>query len=76
MRILMASIIGKGTLKPYSQTVVFREPVKAACLPALMKLPAEYSENVIVVRNGKVLSPEELLNDEDEILVFISAMGG
>jgi sulfur carrier protein ThiS len=73
---LMASIIGKGVLKPFSQTLVFQEPVAVAFLPELIKLPADYRENVIVVRDGKVLSLDEMLHDDDELLLFIAVMGG
>jgi len=72
----MASIVGQGVLKPYSQTVLLPEPVNVASLPELMKLPENYRENVIVVRDNKVLSLDEPLYDNDEILVFISVMGG
>jgi len=72
----MASIIGKGVLKPFSQTLVLPEPVTVACLPELMKLPQAYHENITAVRDGKVLTLDELLFDGDEILVFISVMGG
>ena len=72
----MASIIGKGTLKPYSQKMAFPEPVQVACLPELMKLPDIYCENIIAVRDSKVLSLDELLYDDDEILVFVPVMGG
>ena len=72
----MARIIGKGVLEPYSQSLVFPEPVKVACLPELMKLPEAYRENVIAVRDGKALTLNNLLYDSDEILLFISVMGG
>ena len=72
----MASIVGKGVLKPYSQTAVFSVPVPVACLPDLMKLPEDLCESIIAVRENKVLSLEELMYDNDEILVFIAAMGG
>ena len=72
----MASIIGKGVLKQYSQTVEIHEPVPVASLPELMKLPEKYRENVIAVKAGKVLSQDELMSDDDEIILFISVMGG
>ena len=72
----MVSITGKGVLKPYSQTVALTNPVPAASLPELMKLPLEYHEDIIAVRNNKVLSLDELIYDGDEILLFIAAMGG
>ena len=72
----MTSIIGRGVLEPYSQTAEFSKPVSAASLPEIMKLPEPYHKNIIAVRNNKVLSLNELLYDGDEIIVFISAMGG
>ena len=72
----MASIIGKGVLKQYSQTVKIHEPVSVTCLPDLIKLPEDYRENVIAVRDGKVLSLDELLSDDDEIVLFLTVMGG
>ena len=72
----MASIKGIGVLKPYSLVVTISEPVSTACLPELMKLPEIFRENIIAVRDRKVLSLDELLSDDDEILVFVSAMGG
>ena len=72
----MASIIGKGVLEPYSQTLEFPEPVPAALLPELMKLPESFRENVVAVRGSKTLSLDELIYDNDEITVFVSVMGG
>ena len=72
----MASIVGKGLLKPYSQTAAFPAPVPAACLPELLKLPEDLRENMIAVRDRKVLSLDELVYDDDEIIVFLSVMGG
>ena len=72
----MALIIGKGVLKPYSQTIIFPEPVPTAHLPELMKLPETYRENLIAVRGNKALSLDELIYDDDEINIFISVMGG
>jgi len=74
--LLVAAIIGKGVLKQYSQTVEIKAPVPAAVLPELMKLPEIYRENIIAVRDGRVLPPDELLNDGDEIILFLSVMGG
>ena len=72
----MASIIGKGILKQYSQTVEIHGSVPASSIPDLMKLPENYRENVIAVRDGKVLSLDDPVNDDDEIILFISVMGG
>jgi len=72
----LVSFIGKGVLEQYSQTVEIKEPVAVACLPDLMKLPEDYRENAIAVRDGKVLLLDELIRDDDEIIVFLSVMGG
>ena len=72
----MAIIKGIGVLKPYSKTVAIPKPVPTACLPELIELPEVYRENIIAVRNSKVLSLDELVDDNDEILVFIAVMGG
>lgn len=72
----MVSIVGKGVLEPYSQALVISEPVRAACLSELMKLPENYRDNVIAVRDNRALSLDELIYDDDEISVFVSVMGG
>ena len=72
----MAIIKGIGILESYSQTLEIPEPVPTACLPELMKLPEIYRENIIAVKDRKVLSLDELLGNNDEILVFVSVMGG
>ena len=72
----MAKITGKGVLKPFSQTVEFTEPLPAAVLIELLKLPETYREEVIAVKDGKVLSLDELVSNGDEIFVFLSVMGG
>ena len=72
----MASIVGKSVLEPYSQTLTLPEPILVTSLPELMKLPKALHTNIIPVRDGKMLSLDELIHDEDEISVFIAVMGG
>ena len=72
----MASIIGKGVLEPYSQILELPEPVPAVRLADLLKLPEAYHENTIAVRDNRALSLDELIYNGDEILVFVSVMGG
>lgn len=72
----MVKIIGKGVLKPYSQTVELTESLPAAGLLELLKLPEIYREEIIAVKNGRVLSLDELVCNNDEIVVFLSVMGG
>jgi len=72
----LASIVGKGNLEAYSRTVALKAPVPVTGLPELMKVPQAYRENIIAVKDGKVLSLDEMINDSDEIMVFLSVMGG
>ena len=72
----MVFIEGKGVLKPFSQAITFSESVPVSCIPEMMKLPETYREEIIAIRDGRVLSLDESLNDGDKIQVFIAAMGG
>lgn len=72
----MASIIGKGLLEIYSQTLDIQGTVSAASLYELLKLPESYRDNIIAVRGGKVLMANDIIENNDEIVVFVSVMGG
>ena len=72
----MVRIIGKGVLKPYCQTLRIDEPVLASGMYELLKLPETYRDNIVAVRDGKVLQLDENVNDSDEIVLFVSVMGG
>jgi len=56
--------------------VDIHEPIPVERLPELVKLPENLRENIIAVRGGKVLTLDELVSDKDEIVLFISVMGG
>lgn len=72
----MVKITGKGVLEPYSRTIQLAGLVRVSDLPGLIDLPEPYHQNIIAVRENKVLSLNEPVRDEDEILIFVSAMGG
>jgi len=72
----MAAFIGKGVLEPYSCTVSLSEPVSATEIHSLMDLPKMYEECIIAVSSSRVLSEDDAICDGDEILVFVSPMGG
>ncbi|MCL1940460.1 MAG: hypothetical protein FWG09_00850 [Synergistaceae bacterium] len=72
----MAAFVGKGDLKSYSKIAPLPEPVPVSELPVIMGLPETYFNNIIAVRDNRALSLDEPISDGDEILVFISAMGG
>ncbi len=72
----MAEFIGKGSLGKYSKEITINCPIKVNEVSKLLKLPKEIAENLIVVRQNKKLSEEELIQDEDRIFIFFAAMGG
>lgn len=72
----MAVIIGKGVFEPYSGEVPLTGPVRVSELPELIGLPETYHQNMIAVRENRVLSLDESIGNEDEILIFVSVMGG
>lgn len=72
----MAKFVGKGVYKKYSQVKKLEHPVLVQELPKLLKLPKELSENLIVVRENRKLSDDDLIQDQDEILFFLAVMGG
>ena len=72
----MASIICREPLKTYSQNIVLSQPLRVRDLPRLLKIPEEFAESVIVVRNHQKLDFDEFINNEDEIYLFLAVMGG
>lgn len=72
----MAEFIGKGLLEPYSCEIILTDPVRVADLGDLLHLPKEYASNLITVRGSVKLDFNELVNDGDEIVLFLAPMGG
>ncbi len=72
----MAKIIGKGALKSYSQSLVLTTAIRAQDLPGLLKIPDELAEVTILVRDHQMLDDDELIDDDDEIYLFMAVMGG
>ena len=72
----MAKFIGKGLLQQFSQEISLAAPTTVQNLPDLLKLPEEYANILIVVRDHKKLEPDELIHNGDEIYIFLAVMGG
>ncbi len=72
----MAKIICKDPLKSYSQNIILSQPVKVQDVPRLLKIPEEFAESIIVVRNHQKLDFDEFINNEDELYLFLAVMGG
>jgi hypothetical protein len=72
----MAKIIGKAPLTSYSQDLDLPHAVTVQDLPGLLKMPEELAEVVIVVRDHQKLDDGELIENDDEIYLFMAVMGG
>ncbi len=72
----MAKFIGKGLLQPYSCEIVLTKPVSTYSLKFLLRLPEDLSGSLIAVRGSKKLNEEDLINDSDDIVLFLATLGG
>lgn len=73
---MKAKIIGKGILQPFSKDISFTTQIRVQDLPGLLEMPEDLANNLIVVRNHHNLLSNELIENDDEIYLFIAAMGG
>lgn len=72
----MAKIIGKDALKSFSQELFLHTAIRARDLPGLLKIPKELAEVIILVRDHQKLENDELIDNDDEIYLFMAVMGG
>jgi hypothetical protein len=72
----MTKFDGRGLLRSFSCEMMLTEPVRACDLDVLLGLPSDYSSNLIVVRGSRKLNAKDLINDNEEIILFLAVMGG
>lgn len=72
----MVRFDGRGLLRSYSCEINLELPVYVRDLPALLELPDNYASNLIVVRGSRKLDANELIQNDEEIILFLAAMGG
>jgi sulfur carrier protein ThiS len=72
----MIKIVGKGPFRPFSQDIFLASPLKVQDLLESLSLPADLAESAIVVRNHQMLELDELIQDDDEVILFMAVMGG
>ena len=72
----MAIFTGKEPLEKYSCEIKLNNPVFVLDIPKMLNIAEDYCENLIAVRDNKVLMQDELIFDGDEIEIFIAVMGG
>lgn len=72
----MAIITGTGLLSPYSCELSLKKPVPVSQIGSHLALPEDYKNNLVVVKENRILSPEDTICDQDTIFLFIAPMGG
>jgi hypothetical protein len=72
----MTRFDGRGLLRSFSCEINLELPVYVRDVPALLGLPKDYASNLIVVRGTRKLDANELINNGEEIILFLAAMGG
>lgn len=72
----MITFIGRGIVKDYSRVI---ECISPRTLDSYIKewnMPESLYENLIAVKEPKVLSFDYIVNDGDTINLFLALMGG
>lgn len=72
----MTRFSGRGLLGPFSCEIMLTEPVPVNVVGSLIGLPEDYASNLIVVRGSRKLDEKDLINDNEEIILFLAVMGG
>lgn len=72
----MAKFVGKGVFEKYSCDIHIDKPIKVAQIGETLSIPEEYHEDILAVRNARRLTLDTLIEDSDEIILFLAAMGG
>jgi hypothetical protein len=67
---------GRGLLESYSCEMLLTEPVHVYDLDVLLGLPESYGSNLIAVRGSRKLDAKDIINDNEEIILFLAVMGG
>jgi hypothetical protein len=73
---MKTKIIGRGAMQNFSRDISLTTQISVQDLPGLLEMPEDLASNLIVVRNHHNLSSEDLIENGDEIYLFIAAMGG
>ena len=72
----MTKFIGSGVLSKFSQEVILQKPIAAVQIPQLLDIQKPLADHLILVRDHHMLSDSYLVNDNDEIFLFLAVMGG
>ena len=73
---MLTKVIGTGVMKPYSRELELPQHLLVRELVKLLHMPANLSEDLLVVSGHRLLTDEEQIKCGDEIFLFLAVMGG
>ncbi|RKL64411.1 hypothetical protein DXT63_01550 [Thermoanaerobacteraceae bacterium SP2] len=72
----MAIIIGHGMLQKYSRQIEIKQPENLKTVLHRLMLPESIYDYIIFVRQHEKLEDDSIINNEDEIHLFMITLGG
>jgi len=72
----MAIIIGHGMLQKYNQQIELKQPVIFKNILSQMAIPESMLDYIIFVRQHEKLEDDSIINNDDEIHLFMITFGG
>ena len=72
----MACLIGHGSLKKYSRDITIDDPKIISEILDEMSIPQEIRDILILIKGSVIIKENNLIENDDEIHLFIAVMGG
>lgn len=69
-------IEGIGEYEQFSGELAISEPIEAKQLAELLRVEQILADNMLIVRDGRILSDNVLLNNSDVIRLYLAVSGG
>jgi len=72
----MAIIIGHGMLQKYSRQIELKQPESLKTVLNQLTIPESMYDYIIFVRQHEKLEDDSIINNDDEIHLFMITFGG
>jgi molybdopterin converting factor small subunit len=69
-------IVGSGIMKQFSRELEIANTIAVSELAAILEMPENLADELIVVRGHRKLNEDELIHDGEEVALFLQIMGG
>ncbi|NLZ52560.1 MAG: hypothetical protein GX892_05345 [Thermoanaerobacteraceae bacterium] len=72
----MAIIIGHGMLQKYSRQIELKQPESLKAVLNQLTIPESMYDYIIFIRQHEKLEDDSIINNDDEIHLFMITFGG